>query len=139
MKKIILRSLIAIGCVLVVLVLLVVAALWPTFSNMKSEYVTADVIRDTEHFIKKTDGRWPRSWADLGGDCSEFTDVNFSLDPSKATKDDVLKAIKPKSGRYYTYPDSKEDLEAVYDELKKYQKPIFEPAAAGDAAQPPRP
>ena len=82
MSKTILRVLIAAGCIVVVLAVLVVVALWPKFSNMKSEYVTADVIRDTELFLKKTDGKWPRSWADLGGDYSEFTDVNFSLDPS---------------------------------------------------------
>ena len=113
------------------LVALVVVALWPKFSNMKAEYVTAGVIRDTGRFIKKTDGQWPRSWADLGEDYSRFTDFNFSLDPAKATKDDVLGSINPKSGRYYTYPHSKEDLEAVYNELRSHQRRTFEPAHAG--------
>ena len=136
MTKIIRRSLIAIGCVLVALVGCVVVALWPKVSNMKSEYVTAGVIRDTGLFITKTDGQWPRSWADLGEDRSRCTDLNFSLDPVKATKDDVLGAIKPKSGRYYTYPHSKEDLEAVYNELRSHRGQAFAAAHAGDTSKP---
>jgi hypothetical protein len=136
MKKIFLRILIAIGCIFAVLVLVVVASLWPKLSNMKSEYVTAGVIRYIGTFIERTGGQWPRSWTDLGKDYSEFTDVNFSLDPSTATKDDVLGAVKPKSGRYYTYPHSKEDLLSVYDELKKHQNPLIAPENPVAAREP---
>lgn len=107
----------------IVLAALVCVATWifgPPLLNMKSEYVTARVISDVRIFVEKNDGKWPKSWQDLGGhDYTAFTTMNFNLDPDTASRDEVVDAIQPRSGKYYTYPHAREQLESLYDALAK--------------------
>jgi len=98
-------------------------ALGPKLANMKSEYVTARVIRDTHAFVKKTHGQWPRSWADLGSeDLSSYTRMRFDIDPATATREDILSAISPKSGRYLTYPHAGNGLARLFEELENQRQ-----------------
>ncbi len=97
-------------------------AVGPKLLNMKSEYVTADVIRDTRAFVAKTRGQWPRSWQDLGSDdLSSHTHMTFDIDPATATREDILSAIAPRSGRYLTYPHAEDDLAALFVEVRKHR------------------
>ena len=61
MKKIILKVLMALGGLLLVIIGIAAWTLAPKLRNMKSEYVTADVIRNTDIFITEHHGQWPRS------------------------------------------------------------------------------
>jgi hypothetical protein len=49
----------------------------------------------------------------------DFTRFNFGLDPATATEAQVITAIQPVSGKYYTYPHSTEMLEKLYSQLRK--------------------
>lgn len=109
---------------------LAVWVLAPRLMNLKSEYQTADVIRATEAFVRAHPGEWPRSWTDLGMDNQDaLTRMNFSLQPKHATKEDVLAAIQPLNGKYYTFPHSGWMLENVYAEMTNGLQSI-EPSAA---------
>lgn len=105
--------------------LLIIGAVgWPMFvrfRNMRAEYMTAGVIDRVRSHVEKTSGKWPTSWRELNGvDLSDCTRVNFQLDPSRATRDEVRQSIQPRSGEYYTYPHAREKLDALYDALRKY-------------------
>jgi hypothetical protein len=117
MKSSIRKMCLAAACLLAGGILLVTAALWTKFSNMKAEYVTAGVISKVAVFVERTGGQWPKSWGDLGEDQSAFTVVDFSLDPSRATLEEVIAAVRPRSGRFRTYPHARDELAVVYEEL----------------------
>jgi hypothetical protein len=121
MKKI----LIIVLCVTIACAAVIALALAPKLINMKSEYVTAGVIRDTHAFVKTHQGQWPTSWSDLGSeDFSSYTRMRFDLDPLSATKEQVMSAISPQSGKYLTYPHAEADLEALFEELMKQRREI---------------
>ena len=106
-------------CLTVACVTAIVWAVSPKLINMKSEYVTAGVIRDTYEFVKENQGQWPNSWSDIGSqDFSSHTRMSFHIDPSSATKEQVMSAISPQSGKYLTYPHAKADLESLFEEMQ---------------------
>ena len=72
------RVLVAIALVIGGLIAALAAGLIPRLWNMKAEYVTAGVIRDTEEYVVRSQGRWPQSWADLGEDRSRYTTIDFA-------------------------------------------------------------
>ena len=113
----------------VVLAIVTIAFLvWPLATkilHMKSEYVTASVIQDVHAFVKKTDGQWPRSWEDLGSEnLSSHTHVQFDLDPATATRDQVMTAITPTTGRYQTYPHANDLLNALFEEVVRSREAV---------------
>ena len=132
MRKVISRIMLIVSCALLAFVVLVAVIVWPKFSNMKSEYVTAGAISRTQAYVQRTQGKWPRSWSDMGSsDETSYTRMNFGLDPKSATKEEVMNAIKPRSGRYYTYPHATEHLEELYNEVVKYRERPREKEAKG--------
>jgi hypothetical protein len=95
-------------------------AIGPKLYYMKSEYVTADVIRAADRFVTEHPKKWPRSWQDLGGkDLSQYTDFRFDLTPDMILRDRQLiySAIQPKCHQYRTYPHARAQLDALYEKL----------------------
>ena len=100
---------------------LVVLALGSKLLNMNSEYETARVIKSVHLFVKENEGQWPRSWDDLDKKLDKsYSYINFQLDPKTASKEEVLSAIKPKSGVYYTYPHARRNLVNLYKDLQSF-------------------
>lgn len=98
--------------------------LGPRFCYMKSEYVTAGVIRDTDRFVTEHPHQWPKSWRDLGvEDFSQYTDFRFDLTPEMIARDPELiySAIQPQCHQYRTYPHAKTQLKALSDKLLNEQ------------------
>jgi len=124
MKKPFIATLIIVICLGIAVVALVVWALGSKRGNMKSEYMTADVITATQNYVQETHGQWPRSWADLEmtEDPSPFTRMRFDLDPATATQEEVMSAIAPLNGKYLTYPHAQRELQALFEELQKYRQ-----------------
>ncbi|HBC86557.1 MAG TPA: hypothetical protein DCZ94_06345 [Lentisphaeria bacterium] len=77
--------------------------------QVKCEYVTWEVIRKTNKYIEDNQGRWPKSWSDIGlnDKYSKYSTIDFSLDPFTATEDEILSAIKTKSKQDPFYHDPK--------------------------------
>lgn len=94
----------------------------PKVYYMKSEYVTADVIRAADRFVTENPKKWPQSWQDLGGvNLSQYTDFRFDLTPEMFLRDRQLiySAIQPKCHQYRTYPHARAQLDRLYDKLRQ--------------------
>lgn len=94
--------------------------LGPKLYYMKSEYVTADVIRAADRFVTEHPKKWPQSWQDLGGeDLSRYTDFRFDITPEMIVRDRqwIYSAIQPKCHQYRTYPHARAQLDRLYDKL----------------------
>jgi len=103
------------------IIVFIALGLGTRFLNMKSEYVTAGVIRNTNAFVEDTGGQWPRSWTDLKmDDMSAYTRMNFDIDPTTATKEEIMSSIRPQSDMYITYPNAEDDLERLWTELQRH-------------------
>lgn len=113
--------------ILVAAVLLAcIAAAWvlvPKFRNMKSEYGTVEAIRDLQEFAKLNDGRWPVSPADLGGKypADGGVMIDYTMTSSRLIEDPSLlrKAVRPRTGRFYTYPHYQERLNELHKILRE--------------------
>jgi hypothetical protein len=82
------------------------------FRKIASEYHTADTIVRVAKFVDANEGRWPRSWDELGApDYLRDGDVrvDFGADPDRLIDDPQLiyNVITPFSGTYQTFPHSK--------------------------------
>lgn len=109
----------------VIVILLMAALIWglyPKFSNMSSEYGTAGAIGDIESFVIENDGKWPSSSKDLkdrypvGGKVSidySITSEEIIADPAK-----LKEAVRPRSGKFYTYPHYDQQIENLLKVLK---------------------
>ncbi len=116
------RFLKILGLIFVILVIMIIWALYPKFSNMRSEYGTAQAIRDIESYVLHNNGDWPSSPEDLenkypveGNVTIDYSITSEELiaDPSK-----LQQAVRPRSGKFYTYPYYKQDLEQLLRFLK---------------------
>ena len=110
------KRLIKIIIFIVLAVIIVIAvALYPKFNNMKSEYATSQAIRSIEAHIRENQGQWPRSPEELGDLYPPGGEVliDYSATSSEliADPDKLRDAVRPRSGKFYTYPD--------YDKLIK--------------------
>ena len=127
------RVLVAIALVIGGLIAALAAGLIPRLWNMTAEYVTAAVIRDTEEYVVRSQGRWPQSWADLGEDRSRYTTIDFAIDPKSSSKADVARAIRPVSGKFLTYPHADRDLERLFATMRRVDGGKLEPIDAMDS------
>ena len=119
----IIRALLIISAILFLLIL---SGLIVKFWNMSSEYNTGYTINDVTKYVEENK-QWPKSWAELPNDYSEFTDINFSLTINSASEEEVMASITPKSKVYYTYPRAKGLLKSLWKKVKEqqYQKESF--------------
>ena len=100
----------------------VIGIIGPQLYNMKSEYATAEVIRETDKFVTDHPKQWPHSWSELGGeDYSQYTDFRFDLtwDMIVHNRELIYTAIQPKCHQYRTYPHAREHLGQLYEKLAK--------------------
>jgi hypothetical protein len=92
--------------------------------QLKSEYVTADVIRDVEQFVKLQNGRWPRSWDELPGavDARNYARIDFNASTQDliADRHRIYTAITPMSREYRTYPHAERQLDQLRDTLVRF-------------------
>jgi glutamate 5-kinase len=99
----------------------VASILVPKFRNMKSEYGTAEAIHDLTEFVEQHDGRWPASPAELGGKYPANGDVliDYATTSSRlmANRSLLPEAVRPRSGKFYTYPHYEEKLDRLYAAL----------------------
>ena len=116
--------LLCIGAGLAVLAGGIAYSLGPKLYYMKSEYVTANAISATEHFVSAHPGEWPHSWKDIGEqDLSAYTDMRFDLTVPAILNDKELiySAIQPKCHRYRTYPHAKAQLDQLFEKIASVQ------------------
>ena len=87
---------------------------------MKSEYVTAGVISQLDKYVEDT-GQWPKSWKDLGEaeETAAYTKFRFdlSVEAIRINPELIYESVTPLSGKYYTYPHARRDLENVLKKL----------------------
>lgn len=106
------------------LILLWLLIAQPITRGLKSEYCTIQIINATRHFVEETKGQWPKSWSDIGFSekYSRWTEMNFNINPSSATKEEVLFAIQPRYGESPYFNDPKEKCLFLYEELVRYRE-----------------
>ena len=96
----------------------VAAILVPKFRNMKSEYGTVGAIHDLQEFVRQHDGKWPASSADLGGKypVGGKVAIDYTMTASRLIEDPVLlrEAVRPRSGKFYTYPHYQKRLNELH-------------------------
>jgi hypothetical protein len=95
--------------------------------RLKSEYGTAQVIRDVTQYVQTHQGNWPRSWADIpeGEYAHSYVKLRFDVDPKELVANPQLiqTTITPLSGEYRTYPHAERQLNELRDELAKFPSP----------------
>jgi len=100
----------------------VAAFLVPKLRNMKSEYGTVEAIHDLQEFARQHDGKWPTSPADLSGKYPADGEVviDYTMTSPRLIKNrDLLgEAVRPRSGKFYTYPHYQERLNELYGTLR---------------------
>ena len=123
MKPLIKRLVSAVALVVVVLIVAVAVILYPKFSNMASEYATANAIHRVEEYVKAHDGQWPASDEELYGAPVSGGDVyiDYTVKSSELIADPgrLRKAIRPRSGKFYTYPHYDEKLASLFSALQE--------------------
>jgi len=96
-------------------------------SQLKSEYMTAQVIRDVTQYVRSHKGDWPRSWADIPQSeyARQYVKLKFDVDPDElvASPNLIQTTIVPMSGEYNTYPHAERQLNELRDELARFSNP----------------
>ncbi|GAA5496380.1 hypothetical protein Rhal01_02563 [Rubritalea halochordaticola] len=112
-KRLILTALILLGLA----VLVIGISLYPRLSNMKSEYHTVGAIDSIRSYLEENDGQWPSSPEQLQ---NEFPPGGIVYIDYSATSRDLIKhpeklreAVRPRSGKFYTYPHYEHHLEQL--------------------------
>ena len=117
------RIALALGSVVVIMIIAVAVSLYPKFSNMSSEYATANTIRKVGEYVRAHDGQWPDSALKLFGASPSPRDVHidYSAKSSELIEDPISlrEAIRPESGKFYTYPQYDDDLASLLKTLKE--------------------
>ena len=103
------KRLIQIAALIVAAVIIMNAvALYPRLSNMQSEYDTAQAIRDIDSYVRENHGQWPSSPEQLQNKYPFRGDVmiDYTLTSGEliANPAKLRNAVRPRSGRFYTYP-----------------------------------
>ena len=102
---------------------LLAVILGPRFWNMKSEYFTAGAIGDLRAYVRAHEGKWPTSPSDLGdefpADGLVHIDYSVTADQLIANPDLLHQVVRPRSGKFYTYPRYEEDLEELLAAIKE--------------------
>ncbi|QJE96568.1 hypothetical protein [Luteolibacter luteus] len=109
---------------LLAVVVAVLACLWligPKIGNMKAEYATAEVIRDLTTYVAGHDGEWPSSAAAFRKEVPTDVWIDYSLTAERilATPEILKDSVRPKAGKFQTYPHHGRDLSILLDAMRK--------------------
>lgn len=118
--------------VLGVSIIAIAIVLYPIFSNMKSEYETAEAIHDIAVYVRENQGRWPSSPEQLqnkypvGGD----VEIDYSITVGELidNPEKLRNAVRPRSGKFYTYPHYNKKIEDLLLNLQS----SFAPSALAE-------
>lgn len=114
--------------ILITLAIAMVVILYPIFSNMRSEYGTGQAVRDITSYVRKNEGKWPSSPEELenkypvGG--KVVIDYSVTADELIADPDKLQEAVRPKSGKFYTYPHYNQHLDDLLRTLKQVRERV---------------
>ena len=96
-------------------------------TRLKSEYATAQVIRDLAQYVRTHQGNWPRSWEDIpqSNFARPYVKVRFDVDREElvASPSLIQTTIRPMSGKYRVYPHAERQLYELRDELARFPAP----------------
>ena len=113
----------AVRAICLALLLVVGHRLWRKGQEVTAEYVTLRGIRYVERYVETHQGRWPRSWAELPSDeeVRQYTRIRFDLTAERILEDPSLiyTAVVPITGKFETYPHSKEHFDELLELLKE--------------------
>ena len=117
------RLLQIVALVVVALIVAVAISVYPRFSNMKAEYGTAQAIRAIETHVRENDGQWPSSPEELQNNYPRggHVTIDYSTTSSEliADPEKLRTAVRPKSGKFYTYPHYDEMLDELLLALRE--------------------
>ena len=106
--------------------ILVAIELYPKLKNMSSEYGTAEAIRDIETYLQENEGLWPDSPEKLGGkyplDGDVLIDYSVQSNDLIENPDKLNEAVRPRSGKFLTYPHYEWQLEGLLIVLRETSK-----------------
>ena len=123
--------------IVVALIIVVAVCLYPNFKNMKSDYGTAQAIRDIETHLRENQGRWPKSPKQLGRKypLGDEVVVDYSATSSElvADPDGLRNAVRPRSGKFYTYPHYDMQIADLLLALRETNDSELQPATAVDS------
>ncbi|BCX48535.1 hypothetical protein HAHE_24430 [Haloferula helveola] len=112
------RLLQILAALVVITIIGMIVLLAPRFRNMSSEYGTAQAIRDLKDYVAAHEGQWPSHPDDLGGSYPTGGDVviDYTISSGEIVGHrELLKtAVRPRSGKFYTYPHYDELLDELY-------------------------
>ena len=84
---------------------------------MKSEYVTASIIRSVNNFVS-ANRKWPALPSDVSKtDFHEYANMDFNVDVYTSDENRILHSINTQSGIWKTYPHYKMDMEGLRDTI----------------------
>jgi len=90
---------------------------------MASEYETAEAIRDLKQYVQQHDGQWPESASDLGGrfPVAGKVHIDYSMTSDRLIESPALlrNAVRPRSGKFYTYPHYDEMIHELHAVLRE--------------------
>lgn len=111
---------------LIALILTIVNFTLGIFFQIRSEYMTAQVLRNIQLYLKQNDGRWPKSPRDIGSEQYDLSYVHVNYD---ITAEELIKnpkfmktSITTYSGKFYVYPHYESDLNELLETIKETNK-----------------
>jgi len=83
--------------------------------------MTAGTIRELKTYVEEHAGEWPASPAALGGGDRKGVWIDYSMTSDRilATPELLKGAVRPVSGKFYTYPRYHEDLESLLEVIQE--------------------
>lgn len=90
-------------------------------ANMKAEYATAEAVSELTAYVVAHEGEWPPSAEALRRKPSEDIWIDYSLSSeSILAKPEILEeAVRPKTGRFQTYPYHKQNLRSLLKAIRE--------------------
>lgn len=115
-----------VALIAIALAITIAISLYPRFKNMGAEYGTAQAIRDIEAYVQENQGQWPASPEDLhnsypkGGE----VEIDYSVRSNEliAEPERLRDAVRPRSGKFYTYPHYNAQLDSLLVTLTETNK-----------------
>lgn len=130
MRRLTKQFIVTIGIVLGCIFIATFVTLYPVLNNLKSEYGTVRTIHQLEEYVRSHDGQWPGSEEELfGSSIPEGSDgqgvmVDYSVTAAEllAQPEKLREAVKPRSGKFHTYPHYQEKLDSLQKALKEAER-----------------